>query len=495
MFFAECRWADLLTDRDGHSDLLKKCYSRSMHPGYVDQVLALSADEAVERLVDLDENQWFERKSGRVTARDLAVPLVAMANAEGGYVVVGLHDGSVDGVRADRLNVLRQAPHDFTAPVVRCSATELITSDDRVVLVFRVDPGERVHETRKGDVYLRVGDASRRLGYAQRRELEFDRGSAPFDGTEVDADPSDLDPDQVSAYRRAIGARTAEGMLSARDLLTRNGRLTVAGWLLFAARPQSLFPSSVVRVLRYADVERGIGAEMSLYDGGDIRCEGSIPDQIAVAAQTIEEWVPKVRALAPSGRFEPRPIIPRDVWLEGLVNAVLHRSYSMAGDHVRVEVFPNRVEIENPGRFPGLADPSRPLSITRYARNPRIVRVCSDLGIARELGEGIKRIFAETRRLGLTDPIYSQTGGSVRLVLSSSDALPDDVRSSLPKGARNILDVLRLEGRPLSTGQIAELAGVARPTASRHLQALREHDLVVWDGQSPKDPRASWRLR
>ncbi len=205
--------------------------------------------------------------------------------------------------------------------------------------------------------------------------------------------------------------------------------------------------------------------------------------------------MPKVRALAPSGRFEPRPIIPRNVWLEGLVNAVLHRSYSMAGDHVRVEIFPNRIEIENPGRFPGLADPTKPLSISRYARNPRIVRVCSDLGIARELGEGIKRIFGEMRRLGLSDPIYTQTSGSVRLVLSSADALPDDVRAALPSGARKVLDTLRMEGRPMSTGQVADLAGITRPTAGRHLQTLRDHGLVVWDGQGPKDPRASWALR
>lgn len=164
--------------------------------------------------------------------------------------------------------------------------------------------------------------------------------------------------------------------------------------------------------------DRGTGTGMSLLEGGDIRCDGSLPIQIEKAAELIEEWIPKVQALAPSGRFEPRPIIPRDVWLEGLVNAVLHRSYSNAGDHIRVEIFPNRVEIENPGRFPGLADPSNPKSISRYARNPRIVRVCSDLGIAREPGEGIKRIFAEMRRAGLTDPVYNQGSGSVRLVLS-----------------------------------------------------------------------------
>lgn len=466
-----------------------------MHPGDVDRVLALPPDEAAEHLVGLSEGQWLERKAGRIIARDLAVPLVAMANAEGGYVVIGIHNGTVDGVSATHLNALRQTAQDFTTPVVRNTATELSTTEGKVVLVLRVDPGEQVHETTKGDVYLRVGDESRKLGYAQRRELEYDRGSAPFDGTAVEAEPKDLDKLQVTAYQKSIGAQTPEGMLAARDLLTRDGRLTVAGWLLFTKRPQSLFPSAVVRVLQYADNDRGTGATMSLYEGRDVRCEGSIPEQIAKAAEVIEGWVPKVQALAPSGRFEARPIIPRDAWLEGLVNAVLHRSYSMAGDHIRVEIFPNRVEVENPGRFPGLADPAKPLSITRYARNPRIIRVCSDLGIARELGEGIKRIFNEMRTLGLTDPIYTQTSGSVRLVLSSANALPESIRSCLPAAARRVLDTLRLEGRPLSTGQIAELAGIARPTAIRHLQTLRSHDLVNWEGQGPNDPHASWVLR
>lgn len=379
--------------------------------------------------------------------------------------------------------------------MVRCSAIERTTSDGKIVLVLRVDPGERVHETTRGDVYLRVGDESRRLGYAQRRELEYDRGSAPFDGTAVEAEVKDLDRNQVTGYQKAIGSQTPEGMLAARDLLTRDGRLTVAGWLLCARRPQTLFPGAAARVLRYADTTRGTGTRMSLFEGGDVRCEGSIPEQITRAAEVIEDWVPKVQALAPSGRFEPRPIIPRDVWLEGLVNAVLHRSYSNAVDHVRVEIFPNRIEIENPGRFPGLADPSKPLSISRYARNPRIVRVCSDLGIARELGEGIKRIFTEMRALGLTDPIYSQGSGSVGLVLSSADVLDEDVRASLTKAARLALDILRAEARPLSTGQIADLAGIARPTASRNLQTLRTLGLVEWDGQGPRKPSASWTLR
>lgn len=465
-----------------------------MQPHDVDRLISLPAAEAVTQLLALPEDQWFERKSGRVSARDLAIPLVAMANAEGGHVVVGIHAGEVDGIRADRLSELRQAPHDFTIPVVRCSVVEMATADGRRMLVFTVRPGDQVHETTKGDVYLRVGDESRRLGYGQRRELEYDRGSAPFDGTTVDGEVADLDLQQVASYQQVIGSVSPEGMLAARDLIARDGRLSVAAWLLFAERPQSEFPSATVRVLRYADVERGTGLAMSLYAEGDVRCDGSLPQQIARATAVIDEWVPKVRALAPSGRFEPRPIIPRDVWLEAVVNAVLHRSYSMAGDHIRVEIFPNRIEIESPGRFAGIADPADPLAISRYARNPRILRVCSDLGISRELGEGIKRMFGEMRRVGLADPVYSQGSASVRVVLSATDALPEAIRRHLSKGARLVLDVLRLEGRPMGTGAVAGVAGVSRPTAIRHLQALRELDLVDWDGQDPKDPHATWRL-
>lgn len=204
--------------------------------------------------------------------------------------------------------------------------------------------------------------------------------------------------------------------------------------------------------------------------------------------------MPRRRALAVSGRFEAQPIVPRDAWLEGLVNAVLHRSYSMAGDHIRVEIFPDRMEIVSPGRFPGLVDPRNLLDIARHARNPRIARVCSDLGIAQELGEGIRRIYAEVRARGLTDPVYTQTQAGVRLVLSAADAIPAGVLAALPRGATDTLAALRIAGRPLGTGQIEELAGITRPTALKHLRALQSAGIIIWEGQSQRDPRATWRI-
>ena len=62
--------------------------------------------------------------------------LIAMATAEGGYVVVGIHDGAVDGVPPERINGLRQTALDFTSPVVRSSVNELQTAEGHTVLVF-----------------------------------------------------------------------------------------------------------------------------------------------------------------------------------------------------------------------------------------------------------------------------------------------------------------------------------------------------------------------
>lgn len=469
----------------------------------VDHVLSLPPDQLGVEVAWLDEDQWYERKSARIKPKALAVPLIALANAEGGTVVIGIaDDGTLDGqaITAKQLNAWRQSPMTFSIPPVKSRFEELeaVSADGtgHRLLVIRVEPGEVVHEHTDGSCYLRVGDQSRKLGFLQRQELHFDRGAAKYDGQAIPGQTlSDLDPAQVAAYTKAVGTRqTADDLLRARGLLTTRGDVTVAGYLLFAEHPQTHMPHAHVRVLRYRGTERGTGSRMLLDAGADERVDGSLPHQITIAADIIRRWIPARRALTSSGIFEDIPIVPQDAWLEGLVNAVTHRSYSLAGDHVRVEIFEDRLEIESPGRFPGLVDPGRPLDIDRYARNPRVARVLADLGVTRELGEGIKRMFDEMKANGLTDPFYRQSSSAVRLVLRAASRLDPEVRARLPRGAAEIVDVMREVGRPLSTGEIVELTRASRPTVNKRLASLRDEGLVTWNGTSPKDPRASWSL-
>lgn len=262
--------------------------------------------------------------------------------------------------------------------------------------------------------------------------------------------------------------------------------------LLFGATPQRWFPQAYVRILRFLGSTRGTGSRLTLEESSEHRVEGPIPTVITRAQKIIEDLIPRRRSLGEDGRFVTTPIVPRDAWLEGLVNAVVHRSYSLGGDHIRVEIYDDRVEIESPGRFPGLADPRRPLQISRFARNPRIARVCAELRIGQEMGEGIRRMFEEMQRRGLTDPVYEEKGGSVRLILANIPRLDPEVAARLPAGSERVLDLIRATQSQLGTGDIAESLGFARPTVKRRLDALEREGLIRWVGKSKKDPRAHW---
>ncbi|MDR0432429.1 MAG: putative DNA binding domain-containing protein [Bifidobacteriaceae bacterium] len=459
----------------------------------IEVVLRSEPGVALDALIRMPEDQWYDRKSGRVQAKELAVPLVAFANAEGGYLAIGIHNGAVEGVVPARANDIRQAATDFTEPPVKANVTPITAPDGKVVLAVRVEPDDQVHVTGKGECYLRIGDENRRLTFAQRRELEFDRGTAFYDMHPVEAGMSDLNQDACADYAHTIGSSSIEAMLNARGLLTKDGRVTVAAWLLFADNPQALFPNAHVRVLQYADRDRGTGSRMTLMSGHDMRFEGPLAQQITKATQTVAKWLPNLSRLADDGQFRATDIIPAKAWEEGIINAVIHRSYSMQGDHIRVEVFPNRVEITSPGRFPGLANLREPMSIVRFARNPRIARVLAEMGIARELGEGIRRMFEHMRDAGLVDPIYQQSSMGVALTLLDQP-MTAPIRDTLPATAMRILTLLQEQGDPLGTTQIAETIAIARPTAIKHLKALQSARLVVRTGESPRDPRASWRL-
>lgn len=464
----------------------------------VDAALARPVADRAAALASVPEDQWFDRKSIRIAAKDLARHLVAFANAEGGSLAIGIGEDGVEGITAhpDQVNALRQCAVDFTDPPVRVHAetVECMVGDARdALLMLHVSPGDRVHRTTSGGCYLRVGDASRKLTYPQETELLYDRGQAQYDGEPAaGVSMEDLDPVLIRAFSVTIGHPDDERVLNARSLLTKDGAITNAAVLLFGTRPQQLNPSAYVRVLKYLDDARGTGARLNISD--DVRCEGPIPEVIRDAQEVIERLIPTRQQLGADGRFASAPIVPRDAWLEALVNAVVHRSYSLAGDHVRFEIFPNRIEVESPGRFPGIVDLNQPTKIVRFARNPRVARVCFDFHITRELGEGIRRMFEEMQRAGLKEPVYRQTPGSVRLVLAASPALDPSVAARLPAGSTDVLRLLEHTERQLGTGDVADLLKISRPTAVKRLTALRDASLINWHGKSPNDPRAYWTV-
>ena len=119
------------------------------------------------------------------------------------------------------------------------------------------------------------------------------------------------------------------------------------------------------------------------------------------------------------GIFERMPEYPEFAWFEGIVNALTHRNYSMNGEHIRFIMFDDRIEIYSPGLLPNIVTVDNILH-TRYSRNPNLARLLSEFGWVKEMNEGVKRIYTEMQSLFLKDPVYSEPGHQVLLLLENN---------------------------------------------------------------------------
>ncbi|MDO8483487.1 MAG: ATP-binding protein [Candidatus Limnocylindrales bacterium] len=466
----------------------------------LEQLRLLPEDDRIQALLHRREDQWLERTGSRSSARHLADLLIGFANAEGGLITVGLHDGRVEGVSGSGLvNGWRQAAMDFTEPPVRHRFEMLPCTnhagDIDEIVVIEVEASEYVHHNVKGETYLRIGDENRKLGSFEARELEYDKGQSVYDGSPVaDAVLDDLDDRLVDRYLRRVRAHSpAREVLQSRGLVAFHDgvpRPTVAGLLVLGRSPQSRFPHAHLRLLEYHGASRETGSRANV--ARDVRIEGALGQQIDRAQRTLRRWLPSAIRLEEEGRFERASVIPEYAWLEAIVNALVHRSYTIGGDHVRVEVFADRLEVESPGRLPGLVRIEN-IRSTRFARNPRIARALADIGYGRELGEGVNRMFEEMERVGLPDPLYMQGPASVRVAFLA-DSLAGKVMDALPLGSERFVDYLSRTGR-ITTTQSVDLFGQSRPTVLGHLHRLAELGLIEHIGTSLKDPRGYWRLR
>jgi ATP-dependent DNA helicase RecG len=466
---------------------------RYVHPAR--QALTLPPDEVGNALVALREDQWFDRKSARTSPVALAPVISGMANAEGGLIALGLHSGTVEGIESTGdENGWRQANLEFVDPPasvrIHKVACQTTSGNDDHLMVLDVEPSERLHKTNRDEVYLRVGDETKKLTFDQRLELAFDKGDSKYETTPAKLTPlTEIDEGLVRRWDPDGEGTQPVELLRARGFV-RGDELTVGGALLFTRVAHIEFPEAHLRVILHRGRERGTGSRQTV--AFDERYEGPLTEQIDRAIAAVTEHVPTRRALGDDGRFTTIPAIPRDARLEGVVNAVTHRSYSLAGDHTRIEIFDDRIEIRSPGRFPGIVDIQDPESISRYARNPRIARVLADLRYGQERGEGIKRMFEEMRLARLAEPLYVEGDRDVVLTLSASP-VDEALESRLPSTARAIVRHLRQHQRA-STGELLKVTGLSRPALRSHLDILRREGVIAWHGNAPRDPRAYWYL-
>lgn len=461
--------------------------------------------DLVRLLAQDEEGQYLDRKSlwhgpeGARTKRpkrqvrnQIAEYVAAFANADGGVLVLGVEDdgtptghGYEPGAVADMLRV----PEERLRPPQPCGQ-ELDHGGHRL-LVFEVAPAESAVMV-VGDGFPRRVDDEVIL--ESEEAINAIKRRARVEGIELDVAPGarlgDLDLDRIQAAVHGAGlAETSPEVFLVERLLAdrRGGELVLrrGALLLFARETRSIgHPNAGVRILRVRGRERLVGDRHNVHE--EARIEGALPEVIERAHGVLRGLIRRSARLHDLF-FREMPEYPEFAWQEALVNAVAHRDYRIQGRGVEVWLYEDRMEVSSPGELPAEVslEQLRRREPVHLSRNPRLTRVLAELGLMRELGEGIARMYEEMERSLLRAPELLSEGGLFRVTLYNEPGFespdPGWVRhvQGLPISPRQKRILIACPRGEFASAEYQRINQVDRDVAYRELSELRELGLIA----------------
>ena len=361
------------------------------------------------------EDSTLEFKRDDVQNHDLAKELAAFLNLAGGTVLLGVDDsGAIVGSTRDTLEewVAELCRVKIEPPVVPLMSWVRDAEPGRDVLVVQLPAGPdkpyaRLHNGRR-TYCIRVGSTSRE---ASREELErmfqasgrLNYGLKPVPGTDWSA----FDHRRMRDYFTRVLQGDApentdrsgwEDLLTNVELMTESigqHTATIDGLLLFGSRPQRFLPQSGIRAIRYTGTARDYttqadedirGAMVSLGGAnGELTETGLVERALDFVHRNTE-----TTALLERGRRIDRREYPEAVIRELVINALVHRDYSIAGADILLEIFSDRLEVTSPGKLPNTVTPEGMRRGLRHARNQTLVNVMRDYAYMESRGMGIR---------------------------------------------------------------------------------------------------------
>ena len=405
----------------------------------------------IEDLQYSTEKQIMDRKSARIRAVDLAIPIVAMANADGGYLAIGIEDdGTITGIDANEKNIneLLRVPFDYCIPSVQVDPSTIEVVDcngnPNHILRMQVFPSNKVVANQADEVFLRVGDKSKKLNFEQRLQLVYARGVKYFEDQPVaGATINDLDLDFVFEYCKKIGYDKGDAEYYLRhnhDFITMKGdeeAVSGAAILLFGKNPQRFFPRARVRFVRYEGKTAEVGDRMNVVK--DVKFSGRILEQVKDTTAFVKTQIREYTKLGEGAVFQTTPEFPEFCWTELIVNAVAHRDYSIGGTDIQIKMFDDHLTVESPGILPGLVRVNN-IREFHFSRNPKIVELLNEYDLVKEFGEGVDRVYRDMAAAGLPEPEYRQSEFMLYATLKNKNwgkensAWKDDIHRIFEKG-------------------------------------------------------------
>ncbi|MEZ5534639.1 MAG: putative DNA binding domain-containing protein [Thiolinea sp.] len=354
-----------------------------------------------------DSQHQFKRNFTNVDA--FAAELAAFANANGGYIFIGVDDnGSISGLSREdiaRLNqLLSNASSQHARPPIH-PTTQNITLEQGIIMVVAVPEGlNKPYMDNQGRIWVKAGADKRHVTAREEIQRMFqETGLIYAEETLIpDSSAQNLNRVLLAEYVENRYKQTLDELGLPPDQITqslklgKNGQLNLAGLLLFGKNPQLFRPAFMVKAV-YID---GTDIASQHYrDSEDI--EGPLINQYERSLSFITRNLHRLQAgqgVNSLGKLE----IPEITLQEVLVNALIHRDYFISAP-IRILMFTDRVEIISPGHLPNHLTIEQIRFGLSNMRNPIIASHATRQMPYRGLGSGIPRALENYANIQLID--------------------------------------------------------------------------------------------
>ena len=448
----------------------------------------------LEELLTRPEGKTLEFKQDLSSPKNILKTLTAFANMAGGVLLIGIEDGSraVLGVaqpldEEERLcNLIADSIEPRLVPDV-----ELLNWKGRTLLAVEVYPSPlRPHWLKslgmENGVLVRVGSTNRRADGPLTAELRRSALNLSYDEEPMpDINPEVLDFRVASglfAGLREWNEQTPENL----RLVTRHqGRLapTVGGVLLFGAERERYFPDAWIQCGRFGGTDKS-----RILDQRDIRTH------LPLALNDAFEFVKKhASRSAEFGELRRKDVwnVPLEAIREALINAIVHTDYSQTGAPIRVAIYDDRLEIENPGLLTGGLTIGDVRDGVSKLRNRVIGRVFKELDLIEQWGSGFQRMVASCRELGLPEPALEEVAFRFRVTfgLQRVSAEADDMDLRIME----LIQSREADGGA-SPQYLSQTVGISSRAVRDRLARLTRAGRIVAVGKSIYDPNKRYLL-
>jgi predicted HTH transcriptional regulator len=440
------------------------------------------------------EGKTLEFKRDLTSPEGVLKAIVAFANTSGGVILIGAEDRTrkvkgIGDVLAEEERLASLIADSISPTLVpsmevlpwrktQALAIEIYPSPNRPHYLHRLGPA--------AGVFVRVGSTNRRADEFLIEEMRRYNQVSSFDEQPMpDLNSEAIDFRAASEYFKPVRKLTPHGLQSLKLTASYQGRIvpTIGGVLLFGAARLRHFPDAWIQAGRFAGRDR-----RRILDSVEVRSH--LPAAAEEAIAFLRKHMTREAVIGPVKRS--------DLWTfpvvavrEAIMNAIVHADYAQHGAPIRVALFDDRLEVENPGLLPfGLTIEDIQKGISKL-RNRVIGRVFQELGLIEHWGSGIQRMTAACHERGLVPPRFEEIGTHFRVTLSA-------IRRRTPaKDERDqaILGALAASAAGgLSTSQIANRIGLSPRSARTRLASLVDRSLVAETGSGPKDPHRRYHL-